>query len=160
VSTRHKPDGLIDVQLLGMPLALYRQASEHNDDLRREFALIHSRGPDQASVPARLLLLIDELGERFAVFTAEPNAALHDALARGDDRIDLGYRMPPQAKEAFVTLGALLDEADDYCRTGGSLLTMATPPGPLAFRRWVFGEFVAQLEGGEPTTWDRFDSGA
>jgi len=159
VSEAASADGLVAVTLLGVPLALYRQSSEHHAELAREFALIHRGSVDQTSVPARLQRLIDELEARFGAFSSQPNAALHRALAQGDERIDLTYRIPPVVKEAAQELDALLDEADAFCRDGQHLLTLATPPGPLAFRRWFLGEFVAQIGHAVPTPWDRYAAG-
>ena len=151
------PD-LVAVRIVGLPLKLYRQAAEHHDALRREFMLIHRSGADEASVPARLKRLGDELDQRFGGFTAQPTGALRDALCRGDERIDLVYQVPPEAKEASLELDRLLDEADAYCRVGDHLLTLATPPGPLAFRRWFLGEFANQVDGAEATSWEEYSS--
>lgn len=87
------PIGLVPVRIMGLPLDVYRRASEHNDELLREFALV--RGDSTDHVPARLLALIDELSTRFGAFTEGPAAALQDALDRGDKQIDLVYEVPP-----------------------------------------------------------------
>ena len=50
-------------------------------------------------------------------------------------------------------LGAIFDEADDYCRAGEHLLSLATPPEALAFRKWFINEFVAQIGGSAPVPW-------
>ncbi|CAN5191697.1 hypothetical protein BH24ACT1_BH24ACT1_03630 [soil metagenome] len=71
--------------------------------------------------------------------------------------MDVEYRVPPEAKEAAVALGALLDEADEFCRNGIHLLTLATPPGPYALRRWYLSEFIAQIDGADPTPWDEWE---
>jgi hypothetical protein len=145
---------LVDVRLLGLPVALYRQSAEHTDELRREFALIlRSQSLDEVSIPTRLLRLIEELDARFGQFSAEPRGELAAALKRGDEWVDLIYRVPPEVKEATLVLGAQLDEADAFCLAGDHLLALATPPEPLAFRRWFLGEFVLQIEGAAPTPW-------
>ena len=54
---------------------------------------------------------------------------------------------------AAAEFDALLDEADDYCRAGETLLTLATPAPALAFRRWFLGEFVRQAAGEPPRPW-------
>ena len=153
------PD-LVVVQILGLPLNLYRHSAEHHDGLRREFALIHRSGAEESSVPARLQLLADDLDQRFGSFTAQPTGRLHDALVRGDEHVDLVYEVPAQVKEASIELAALLDEADAFCQAGEHLLTLATPPGPVAFRRWFLSEFVAQVDGAAPTSWDEYSSRA
>jgi hypothetical protein len=141
---------LVAVHILGLPLAVYQRASEHSDELLREFALI--REDNSEHVPARLLALIDELHARFGAFTEAQTIAIQDALARGDTEIDIVYNVPPETTDAVLRLGALLDEADDFCRAG-DLLTLATLPESLAFRRWYLDEFVFQLEGRPPRPW-------
>ena len=148
--SEHAGPGLVAVRIVGLPLDVYARASEHNDELLREFALIREDNSDH--VPARLLDLIDDLNARFAAFTQGPTTALHQALARGDNEIDLHYEVPVEAADAAVRLGALLDEADDFCRSG-DLLTLATLPETLAFRRWFLGEFAAQVDGRPPRPW-------
>ena len=144
---------LVEVHIVDVPIDLYRQAAEHSDELQREFALV-LLGPDvdEGSVPARLLRLIDGLNARFGQFSVEQTARLEAAMAGGGP-LDLTYRVPPEAKEAAAQLGTLLDEADAFCLGGQHLLTLATPPGPSAFRRWFLGEFVAQIDGAPPTPW-------
>ena len=145
--------GLVTVKLLGFPLEVYRRASEHNDELLREFALI--RGEGEQHVPDRLLALIEDLRVRFAGFTQGPTLAIQAALDRGDSEIDLRYDVPPEAADGALQLGALLDEADDFCRSG-DLLTLATLPETLSFRRWYLEEFVRQVAGQPPCSWSVF----
>ncbi|MDQ4068564.1 MAG: hypothetical protein M3203_03670 [Actinomycetota bacterium] len=144
---------LVPVRLQGLPLDVYRRASEHTDELLREFMLIG--GDNSEQVPARLVALMEELSSRFAGFTEGQRTAMQEALARGDTEIDLLYEVPPEAADAAVRLGALLDEADDFCRAG-DLLTLATPPEGVAFRRWFLEEFVLQIRGHAPRSWARF----
>ena len=148
---------LVTVRIMGLPVEVYRRASEHTDELLREFALIREEGSDH--VPARLLALIDELNARFSGFTQGPTDALQQALSRGDDEIDLLYQVPAEAADAVRRLGSLLDEADDFCRAG-DLLTLATVPEGLAFRRWFLEEFAFQIEGRPPRSWSAFMDGA
>lgn len=145
------------VRLLALPVGRYAQAQEHNDGLMREFALISFRRPeDPSDVPKRMLTVVDELRTRFGSFTDRPRAELARAVERGDASIDLDYAVPPEAGPAAAALGELLDEADDYCRRG-DLLTLATPPPLVAFRRWYLGEFVDQLAGHPPTPWPDYE---
>lgn len=153
-------DALVTVEILGVPLRLQRLASEHSDGLFREFALIDRSEADEHGVPHRLLRLIDELHKGFGSFTARPSAAMAEALARGDERVDLVYEVPAQVKEAAISLLRLLDEADAFCLAGRHLLTLATPPEALAYRRWFLGEFVAQTDGSPPRSWDDFVAGS
>jgi hypothetical protein len=121
---------LVRVSILGMPLAVMQRSSEHSDELLREFALI--RGEGAHHVPARLLALIEELRGRFGSFSEGPRRAMEAAAAR--------------------QLGDLLDEADEFCRSG-DLLTLATTPEGRAFRHWYLDEFQRQIDGLPPRPW-------
>lgn len=153
-STPGAPE-LVEVRIVAMPLDAYREASEHGDELLREFALIRDSDNDAGSraIPRRLHDLVDSLTGDYGAFTGAQEHALRAALDRGDEAIDLAYRVPAQVKDACTALSDMLDEADDFCRHGTDLLTLATPPRALAFRRWFLGEFIRQVDGKEPTRW-------
>ena len=144
---------LVEVHIIGLSLDAYRRTSEHNDELLREFALISQREPEGTALPRRLLQVMDQLQSRYGGFTAGQTETMAGALARGEETIDLVYRVPREVKQACVELDGLLDEVDQYCRAGDDLLTLATPPDAVAFRRWFLGEFVAQVDGAPPTPW-------
>ena len=146
---------LVEVRVFGVPLPLLERARQHQESLEREFRLIAFTAPDDAGhVTARLLALVEELADRFGTFGLV-QGAIDAALARGDATIDLSYDVPETAREASLRLGALLDEADAFCR-GGELLNLATPDACVELRRWFLGEFVAQIGGASPTPWDRW----
>ena len=75
------------------------------------------------------------------------------ALERGEIAIDLTYRVPPVAAGAVQALDEMLDEADEYCRRGDHLLTLAAPPESVRFRKWFLGGFTDQFGGAAPTPW-------
>lgn len=148
--------GLVEVRLLSLSIQDYRDASEHHDELFREFALIVGSEPSPGTeVPARLLTLIDELNERYGSFGASNLAAIEAAHERGDEVVDLVYVVPPEMRDVCRHFGALLADADDYCRSG-DLLTLAPPPEAVTFRNWFLGEFVAQIDGSDPTPWPEY----
>lgn len=149
---------LVEVHIVGMSLDSYRTSSAHHDELFREFALVVARpGEGGHEVPARLLALIERLNERFSSFTASPDAELQAAIERGDDSIDLTYRVPKATREAVIELADLLAAADEYCRNG-ALLTIAPPPEAVRFRDWYLDEFLAQIDGSPPVPWPQFDA--
>lgn len=141
---------LVAVSILGMPLEVMQRSSEHTDELLREFALIRGEGTEH--VPARLLALIEELRGRFGSFSEGPRQAMQAALERGDETIDLRYEVPPTVGAAARQLNQLLDEADEFCRSG-DLLTLATQPEGVAFRHWYLEEFQRQIDGQRPRPW-------
>jgi anti-anti-sigma factor len=155
MSGQIRDEQLVDVHLLGIDLDVQQRSTEHHDALRREFALLAADDESPASVPARLTALSEELDTRFSGFTESADAAIRDAIERGDATIDLTLRLPADAAEASIRMGAMLDEADEYCRQGEHLLTLAPPEDLAAFRRWVLDETVGQIGGAAPTPWSR-----
>ena len=149
-------DELVEVRLLGLPVAIHDEVDQHMQALNREFELIRRRDQDTSILPHRLQSLIDELDGQFGGFGDEPSQALADAVARGDKSVDLTYRLPARAGEAARLLGELLDEADTYCRAGEHLLTLVTPPECRRYRHWFLREFERQAQGLEPVPWTDF----
>lgn len=143
-------DDSVEIQILQLPVAIHTRVAEHNDELMREFHLLSSG--DTESTPARLIALAAELRSRYGGFTAAQTAQLDSARQAGTATIDLRYRLPPSVIEAVVSFTELLDEADEFCRQG-RLMTLATPPDAVAYRRWFLNEFAAQLGGQPPTPW-------
>ena len=147
---------LVEIRLLRMSLRDYRESAAHHDELFREFALI--RGQEAAGghdVPARLLSFVEELNERFSNFSAGAQGEIAKALERGEETIDLTYRVPPETREATTRFAELLARADQYCRQG-ALLTIAPPPDAVVFRNWFLGEFATQIDGSPPTPWPEY----
>ena len=146
---------LVEVRLVNFPLAVYVRAYEHHQELMREFALLALAPPIPRpghDVPARLLELIEVLGRRYAASADDTDAVRDAAIARGETAIDLTYTVPESARDACLRLGELMDAADEFCRDE-NLLTLASEPDEVAFRRWYLDEFVRQIDGAEPTPW-------
>lgn len=144
-------DALVRVRIVDLPIDVMRRSRWHHDELLREFELIAHAG-GRAAVPARLLELAAQLRDRYAAFTEEPTRALEDAAARGETLTSVDYDVPADIGPAARDLDAMLDEVDDFCRTG-DLLTLATPPEVLRFRRWFLHEFARQTSGEPPLPW-------
>jgi hypothetical protein len=147
---------LVRVELRRFPLDVYLRATEHHEELMREFALLALAGADAHPLPRRLIDLMAELTARYAQTTAGPDAARDAAIERGDPEVDLVYHVPEEVRDAVLRLGDILDEADGFCRAGEHLLTLAAPPEALRFRKWYLGEFLRQLDGHPPTPWPQF----
>ncbi len=147
-----QPD-LVEVRLLQLPLEVWQRTQEHVDGLLREFALMVADDEARAATPGRLLNLFNQLSAGYGSFSEAQRVEMEEALAQGETEIDLTYHIPPAAAPAAQQLGDMLDEADEYCRRGDHLLTLATPPEELRFRRWFISEFVDQLGGAPPTPW-------
>lgn len=144
-------DELVDIHLLGFPVDLFQRSRQHHDELLREFALIGMG--EQESVPAKLLALSNEVVSRFSDQSAVLREQVDAAVARGDDTTDVVLPTASSAGPLILALNDVLDRADAFCREGGALLTLATPPELLAFRRWYLGQIVDQLSGRPPVPW-------
>jgi hypothetical protein len=152
-------EALREVRLLAFPIPLYKRSTEHHEELIREFQLLAIDPPASTpghEVPGRLLDLIAALTDEYAGFSDAPNADRDAAADRGDAEVDLVFRVPAGVGDACVRLDALLDEADEFCRAGDRLLTLATPADLAALRKWYLGEFPAQLAGRAPTPWPAY----
>ena len=141
-------DDLVEIHILGLPVAVAVEAQEHFAELSREF--LHLANADEAvrrDVPGRLLALSDQLRERFAGFTEANAQLIDDAVVEGVETIDLTYRLPAEVGPAAAQLGELLDLADRYCESGEYLLTLTTPPAALEYRNWYLQQFIGQSVG-------------
>jgi len=147
---------LVEVRLLALDLNDLHHAEAHHDELFREFALIAvGESSPGHGLPGRLIALVAELTLTFESFTSGPLDELAAAAERGDQQVDVAYKVPRHMDEAVIRLAELLTAADDYCRHG-DLLTLAPPPPAVAFRNWYLGEFVAQCRGSDPTPWPEY----
>ena len=78
---------------------------------------------------------------------------IEDGSSAGRSQLDeLVFVLPRDVSEAAQQLGDILDEADAFCRSG-HLLTLATPPDLVTYRRWYLDNFIAQCDGGPPQPW-------
>lgn len=150
-------DELVEVTLLELPLETLARAQERSDELAREFS--HIAETDTETAPARLTALSRHLRGQYGAHVSPAQDAIAAAMERGDEMIDVTFVVPPAAASAVDQLLALLDESDEFCRSG-ELLTLATPPDLVAFRRWYLGEFKRQIGGAEPLPWSRYAASA
>ena len=148
---------LYQVRVLQMPVRIWSRSQEQHDALMREFALMSVPSEEserQRHVPTRLAQLIDTLTADFEGVSTEQEQQLFDAAAAGQTTIDeLIYTIPRAAVPASKALGAMLDEADEYCRQGQHLLTLAADEELVRFRRWFLDQFIDQADGKPPVAW-------
>ena len=151
---------LVTVHLLELPVPLATRARQWFEELMREFALIHAGmvdGPGRPEVPGRLLAMVDMLVTRYSGLNDDARERLEAAIDRGDRLVqDHVTTVPPEAAQACQGLADMMDEADEFCRQGRHLLTLATPPDVLAYRRWYLSEVVVQIAGERPTPWPAY----
>jgi hypothetical protein len=146
----------VEVRLLQLPVKLWGRSQEQHDALMREFALMQlatHEGEAERHVPARLIELIQRLNQQYAGTTTEQEDQLYAALDGGVDALDLTYVVPEGVDAASRELGGMLDEADEYCRQGRHLLTLAADEELIRFRWWYLDQFINQPAGRPPVAW-------
>jgi hypothetical protein len=150
---------LVDVHMLGLPVRVWARSQEQHDALMREFALMSmptEEGERARHVPTRLAVLIAQLNDDFAGVSTEQEQELYAASDAGTESLDQVYRVPAAAGPASRQLGQMLDEADDYCRQGKHLLTLASDEELVRFRWWFLDQFVDQAAGKPPVAWSDY----
>lgn len=145
------------IELKRYPLRLAVRSRSHFDELMREFQLLdigrRSGVGEERPVPQRLIELVDQFTQQFANRIEAIEAERAAAIARGETVMDLAYDAPVAAKDGIRQLMSLIEECDVYCRSDQYLLTLATPPEIVEFRRWNVGEVLKQIDGEPPTPW-------
>jgi hypothetical protein len=145
---------LVTVRILGFPLQVHGRAQQQSQEMQREFQLV--LGQEQlhpGSVPARLLDLSSVLSARYAGFTQQQEREIEDGIAAGREVLDeLVFRVPRDAAAAAGQLRAILDEADEFCRSG-QMLVLATPADLVRYRNWYLDQFIRQADGQPPQPW-------
>jgi anti-sigma regulatory factor (Ser/Thr protein kinase) len=146
------PDGRT-VRFVGVPVDGYLDLQAHNDALFRELELIsiELEGDDTARVAAPLADLVDQLYRRFRGQRDSYRDVVAAAQARGERTVELETTLPPAAAAGARGYLALLEQADELCRSG-LLLTSEPPAHVRSLRRWFVEETAAQLlDGASPT---------
>jgi hypothetical protein len=150
-------DDLFEARMLQLPVKVWARSQEQHDALMREFALMSvptDEDDRQRHVPTRLAQLIDTLTADFEGVATAQEQQLFDASNKGVEVIDeLVYNMPRAVVPASKALGDMLDEADEYCRQGKHLLTLAADEELVRFRWWFLDQFIDQADGKPPVAW-------
>jgi anti-sigma regulatory factor (Ser/Thr protein kinase) len=143
-------DDFVSLSLLEVPVELLVRAQAAYEELFREFRLLVEREPSSPEgIQRRLIDLVDELGTRFAGFTAGADEVWRGATARGDEHVDLHYLLPAEVGPVCRHYDALLDEADQFCRAA-ALLTLAPAADVVALRKWILQGLADQVDGAAP----------
>ena len=93
------------------------------------------------------------IGRRYGSANEPRNAVVDEAIARGEDTVELTYEVPDHAVEAADKLAALMAEADEYCKRE-QMLTLQRSEVIRDFSAWYLDEFRRQINGEPPKPWD------
>jgi hypothetical protein len=150
---------LVTVRLLELPVPLHQRVEQHGQELQREMALLavqlESEG-EHGALPPRLMALMRDLSSDYAGIGDAASGEIEAAADAGRESVDVTYRVPDSVGPAARHLAAVLDEADEYCRRGRHLLTLAAPPDQVAYRHWFCGQFTDQVTGAPPVPWPAY----
>lgn len=141
------------VRLVGVPVRVLEATRRHHDELMHEFSLLAVQENHADDVPKRMLELIDTLGRQYAATSDQSDAQVNAAIERGDVTVDVIYEVAEHVVDAANRLGALMDEADEFCKRE-QMLTLQRPPIAKEFADWYLDEFRRQIAGEPPRPWD------
>jgi hypothetical protein len=145
----------MEIQLLGIPVALLQKASEEYEALFRELRLMKERtgrterGP---LLPERLAVLVSDIGTRFNQLGAGMDDVWQAAVDTHEVCFDWKLELPQAAAASCEFYGAVLDEADEF-GLSAQLLTLPASATSVAVRRWFVSEIIGQLHGKTPVSW-------
>lgn len=141
------------VRLLNLPVRLLVDGRERHDSLLREFALLALGANEAGSRTRRLVEVTQLLGVHFGAAQPRQDEVVDDALRQGRDTVGLSFAVPASVAEDATRLEALMQEADELCRSE-QLLTLPRTPLQARFAHWYVDELRRQVRGGEPRPWD------
>jgi hypothetical protein len=143
------------VRLLDVPVALYREAQQHTDDVLRELVLMAGFEASRGE-PGRASRLADTADRHRAERNAlSVTAERHVAAATGRT-ITLEYDVEATSADTSAEWASLLDDIAALCREG-TMLAVPANERVTAFSRWFCEEFVRQLrDGAEPRRWSEY----
>lgn len=145
-------DSAAEVRLLGVPVPLWKRTSLHHDAVNRELEIIRA-GLSEGAPPSRLQRVVMDLEGRFGDVSGGNRDALEAAFQRGDAFLDLTFTVPVIVSELIERLSEALDAVDEFCRDKQDLLSLASPPEMVEFRKWLLTEVTRQVQGLRPTPW-------
>jgi hypothetical protein len=144
-----------EVRLVGYPVQLGVRQQNRTADLLRELQLIEldaGQHPAHASTPERLMSFAGALYDTFGPALEQPREELDRAYAAGVATIEQRYPLTPGSRAAMLTYARLMEQGDEFCRSG-LVMNLAPDPEVYALRRWTVEEFVRQFAGEAPRPW-------
>jgi anti-sigma regulatory factor (Ser/Thr protein kinase) len=140
----------IVVRLINVPTDALQASLSHGAELRRELRLLAVAHHDTYPVASDLSTFFSSLSRDFSWQLG--GEGLLEAVQAGRERFDLDVKAAPDAGPRFARLIELYELADAFCRNE-RLLTLARSPELVSFENWLFGEFVRQGAGEDPSPW-------
>lgn len=139
------------VRLEGVPARLFVESQNHQEGLLRELTLMdYGKRFHLSDVepPARIASLVSDIHHQYADVRSATRRQALDALARGEDTVDLRVPVRSGMAGALQQWLQLIEDADTLCDEG-VLLTLPASPEVRRLRRWYAEAIVACLAGAD-----------
>ena len=141
-----------EVHLTGMPVELFLESQNHQQDLIRELALIdigdrfhHGETP----MPVRVATLMGDIFDQYGDVRSITRQQALQALAAGSPTVTLVVPVRPGITEALERWLHVVEEADRLC-SEGVLLTLSAKPEVRELRRWYVAAITQAISAGGP----------
>jgi hypothetical protein len=146
------------VRLVDVPVALFRAAEQHTNDLLREVALMAAARPDLEAghLFSEMLSTADAYAHRPAEVRECIAESVALAIGAGWETVTVEVEADDAAAEGAWAWEELLRRFDAMSRDG-QLLTLPADAELTAYRAWYVRELVEQVRTGRsPTGWSPF----
>jgi hypothetical protein len=139
------------LRLLGVPARLFGEMRRFHFEVRRELRLLAMTAPDDYPLATRVTdIFVQADRERRSSMGI---SRLDQAIANGDDSVDLEYHVPLTTPATMSRIRDLLNEV--YRAYSSEHLLALRPPDVLVdLQDWYFTEFERQGRGEEPRRWN------
>lgn len=145
-----EPDETIEIRLLGMPVAGFRDLRRHYHELRRELRLLALTDPDRYPFAAELSDVAMQVEQERR--QSQGVERLAQAEADNEEGVDLVYVIPASAPVTMGRLADLMKRSEEFFESE-SLTYLSPSPRQREVQEWYLGEFVRQGAGEKPIPW-------
>lgn len=139
-----------EIRFAALPTALFGDLVAHLEALVRE--LTRLRDPMRAvtaDVPAEPAQAIEGLAELYRAGLEHAARLASEAARGGQHQTDLVVRVGSTTAPTLLRFVELLEEADEWSRSG-ALATSPAKPEIVRLRRWLAQEVALQINGAPP----------
>lgn len=140
------------IHMIDTPVAVLRYFQDRWSEIVREMQLIALAEPSDLQALAEELCDLVPTTRAARWMTADSAAAITEAVAGREDRLNLELEIPLRARDAYARTLEITRELERR-ELRESLLSLSGSTQSLQWREWWFGEIVRQLDGKPPTPW-------
>ncbi len=145
-----EPDETVEIRLVGMPVAGFRDLRRHYHELRRELRLLALTDPERYPFAAELSDVSMQVEQERR--QSRGLDRLTQAEADNEERVDLVYVTPATAPVTMGRLADLMKRSQEFFEAE-DLLALTPSARQQEVQAWYLGEFVRQGAGEQPIPW-------